>query len=83
MTSNAMKAIKAMKAMEKALEKLQSGAIVLNLDDEEPVSRKDCAVLFLSGGLNSGHNRWFDKSINLMICAISLYLILREEECYI
>lgn len=55
------------KKMEKALEKLQSGAIVLNLDNEEPVSRKDCAVLFLSGGLNSGHNRWFDKSINLMV----------------
>jgi carnitine O-acetyltransferase len=55
------------KKMEEALEILQSGAIVVNLDDEEPVSRENCGELFLSGGLSSGANRWFDKSVNLLV----------------
>jgi carnitine O-acetyltransferase len=54
-------------AMEEALEKLESGAIVLNLDDEAPVSRQECGEIFLTGGLNSGENRWFDKSVQLMV----------------
>ena len=53
--------------MKKALEILQSGALVVNLDDEEPISRQECGVLFLSGDLSSGNNRWFDKSINLIV----------------
>jgi carnitine O-acetyltransferase len=54
-------------AMEEALERLESGAILMNLDDEAPVSRQECGDLFWTGGLKSGANRWFDKSIQLMI----------------
>jgi carnitine O-acetyltransferase len=53
-------------AMEKALEKLESGAMMLCLDDETPVSRRQCGELFLHGGVNSGYNRWFDKSIQII-----------------
>jgi carnitine O-acetyltransferase len=54
-------------AMEEALEKLQSGAILLNLDDEAPISRQECGDLFWTGGFKSGENRWFDKSIEIMV----------------
>eukprot|EP00980_Cylindrotheca_fusiformis_P026207 scaffold15514_cov129-Cylindrotheca_fusiformis.AAC.15 len=54
--------------MEEALEKLQSGAFVLNLDDEAPVSRQECGNLLWTGGLKSGENRWFDKSIQIIVC---------------
>lgn len=54
-------------AMETALERLQSGALLLNLDDEAPVSRQECGDLFWTGGLKSGPNRWFDKSIQIMV----------------
>jgi carnitine O-acetyltransferase len=54
-------------AMEEALEWLQSGAVLMNLDDEAPVSRQECGELFWTGGLKSGANRWFDKSIQLMV----------------
>lgn len=54
-------------AMEKALETLESGAILMNLDDEAPVSRQECGNLFWTGGLKSGENRWFDKSIQIMM----------------
>jgi carnitine O-acetyltransferase len=54
-------------AMEKALLKVESGAILLNLDDLAPVSRQECGELFWTGGLNSGENRWFDKSIQIMV----------------
>ncbi len=33
---------------------------------QEPVSRRQCADIFWTGGLSSGHNRWFDKSIQIM-----------------
>lgn len=49
-----------------ALEVMESGAILLCLDDEEPVSREQCANIFWTGGLTSGHNRWFDKSIQIV-----------------
>lgn len=55
------------KPLEQALEKLESGAIILCLDDEAPVSRKQCADIFWTGGLSSGKNRWFDKSIQIMV----------------
>jgi carnitine O-acetyltransferase len=54
-------------AMEEALERLESGALLLNLDDESPVSRQECGNLFWTGGLKSGENRWFDKSIEIMV----------------
>ncbi len=53
--------------MEEALERLQSGALLLNLDDEAPISRQECGDLFWTGGLKSGINRWFDKSIQIMV----------------
>jgi carnitine O-acetyltransferase len=53
--------------MEKAMERLESGAIVLNLDDESPVSRQELGNLFWTGGIKSGENRWFDKSIEIMV----------------
>eukprot|EP00555_Chaetoceros_dichaeta_P004188 CAMPEP_0198260534 /NCGR_PEP_ID=MMETSP1447-20131203/9492_1 /TAXON_ID=420782 /ORGANISM="Chaetoceros dichaeta, Strain CCMP1751" /LENGTH=700 /DNA_ID=CAMNT_0043948229 /DNA_START=186 /DNA_END=2288 /DNA_ORIENTATION=- len=49
-----------------ALEKLESGAMMLCLDNEEPISREQCANTFWTGGLSSGGNRWFDKSIQVM-----------------
>ncbi|KAL3921881.1 MAG: hypothetical protein SGILL_002511 [Bacillariaceae sp.] len=54
-------------AMKDALERLESGAILLNLDDEAPVSRQECGNLFWTGSLKSGENRWFDKSIQIMV----------------
>jgi carnitine O-acetyltransferase len=54
-------------AMKDALELLESGAVLLNLDDEAPVSRQECGNLFWTGGLASGENRWFDKSIQIMV----------------
>jgi len=53
--------------MEEALTRLQSGSIVLCLDDEAGVSMESCAEQFLSGGHGSCNNRWFDKSINLIV----------------
>jgi len=53
--------------MGKALEKLQSGVILLNLDNESPVSRQELGDLYWTGGLKSGENRWFDKSIQIMV----------------
>jgi len=53
--------------MKNALERLESGALLLCLDDETPVSKKECADLFLTGNLSSGNNRWFDKSIQLFV----------------
>ena len=53
------------KTAEKALEKLESGAILLCLDDEETYSKQQCADIFWTGDLKSGLNRWFDKSIQL------------------
>jgi hypothetical protein len=44
--------------VEEALEKLQSGAVLVSLDDESPVLRQECGELLLSGGLTSGKNRW-------------------------
>ena len=45
-------------SMEDALEKLESGAFLLSLDDEAPVSRQECCDILLHGGPTSGSNRW-------------------------
>lgn len=55
------------KPMEEALEKLESGALLLCLDNEQPVSKKECGDLFWTGSVSSGSNRWFDKSIQLFV----------------
>lgn len=53
--------------MKNALDLLQSGAVLVNLDDESPRSKTECGEIFLSGGEKSGENRWFDKSIQLIV----------------
>lgn len=53
--------------MEEALNLLESGAVLICLDENEsPVSKKQGSEIFWTGGLTSGHNRWFDKSIQLI-----------------
>ena len=58
--------------MEEALEKLQAGAMLLCLDDEAPVSRSECSYVWLHGmnpvdGDKKPCNRWFDKSIQIIV----------------
>ncbi len=53
--------------MEQALKEIESGAVLLSLDDTSPVSREECCVKLLTGGKASGSNRWFDKSIQLLV----------------
>ncbi|KAL7478282.1 hypothetical protein ACHAW6_004054 [Cyclotella cf. meneghiniana] len=53
--------------MERALELLESGALLICLDENaKPTSKKQASEIFWTGGLTSGHNRWFDKSIQLI-----------------
>ena len=53
--------------MENALKVLESGALMICLDEnEEPTSKKQTSEIFWTGGLNSGYNRWFDKSIQII-----------------
>ena len=53
--------------MAEALKVLESGAVLICLDEnEEPISKKQGSEIFWTGGLTAGHNRWFDKSIQLI-----------------
>lgn len=53
--------------MEEALKLLESGAVLICLDENaSPVSKRQGSEIFWTGGLASGHNRWFDKSIQLI-----------------
>jgi len=53
--------------MEEALKVLESGAVLICLDENEsPISKKQGSEIFWTGGLSSGNNRWFDKSIQLI-----------------
>ena len=53
--------------MEAALQVLESGAVLICLDEnQEPVSKKQTSEILWTGSLTSGHNRWFDKSIQLI-----------------
>jgi carnitine O-acetyltransferase len=52
--------------MKRAVEKLESGAFLLCLDDNEPLSLKQCGINYWHGGKESGHNRWFDKSMQFV-----------------
>lgn len=49
-----------------ALEKLESAACMICLDEEEPTSFEQCAEEYWHGGLTSGNNRWFDKTIQII-----------------
>jgi len=52
-----------------ALELLQSGAVLVCLDDQEPKDRAEFARQLLHAGSSAenGANRWFDKSIQLIV----------------
>jgi carnitine O-acetyltransferase len=53
-------------AMEEALRELESGAVLLCLDmDDTVVSRSEIAALLLHG--SGKGNRWFDKSVQLIV----------------
>lgn len=49
-----------------ALEALESGAVLICLDDDCVTSRNEVAEKLLHGG-QSGFNRWFDKSIQFVV----------------
>jgi carnitine O-acetyltransferase len=53
--------------MERALNDLESGMLLLCLDDNEPVSYRQRALEYWHGGMQLGGNRWFDKSIQLVV----------------
>jgi hypothetical protein len=55
------------KSMEKALEILESGALLVNLDDTSLTDDVDCSEMMLTGRKESGDNRWFDKSIQIVV----------------
>ena len=52
--------------MGRALERLESGAFLLCLDDNEPLSLRQCGINYWHGGAESGRNRWFDKSMQFV-----------------
>jgi len=62
-----------LEGMSEALEKLESGAFLLCLDDESALSKRELSTLYLHGSNvnfdKSYLNRWFDKSIQL-ICTL-------------
>jgi len=51
--------------MPAAMELLESGCVLLNLDTTNPVSKAQCGRQYLYG---NGYNRWFDKSVQLVVC---------------
>jgi carnitine O-acetyltransferase len=51
--------------MEKAFEKLESGMLLLCLDEEEPYSYQQAARHYWHG--NGSSNRWYDKNIQLVV----------------
>ena len=53
-------------SMKHAMEKLESGAFLLCLDDNEPLSLQQCGINYWHGSKESGHNRWFDKSMQFV-----------------
>ena len=52
-----------------ALEKLESAAFAVCLDDGAPVSKAESAWQFWHGGSRDGRNRWMDKSVQLIVTA--------------
>jgi carnitine O-acetyltransferase len=54
-------------AMEQALEILESGALLVNLDDTSFTDDIVCSEVMLTGRKESGDNRWFDKSIQIVV----------------
>ncbi|KAL3921883.1 MAG: hypothetical protein SGILL_002513 [Bacillariaceae sp.] len=54
-------------SMERALETLESGALVVNLDTTSYTDNVECSEMLLTGRKESGDNRWFDKSIQIIV----------------
>ena len=54
-------------SMEQALKIVESGAVLVGLDETTPNSREESCVKLLTGGKASGNNRWFDKSVQLLV----------------
>lgn len=72
--ATARKELVELPGMEDALEVLESGCVLVNLDTasdldngRNPVSRAQCGRQFLYGSGNAA-NRWFDKSVQLIVC---------------
>ncbi|KAJ1729461.1 Carnitine O-acetyltransferase mitochondrial, partial [Coemansia biformis] len=60
------------------LERLQSAAFLLCLDDAQPVTREECHRVFWHG---NGRNRWFDKSLQFIVCDNGKAGLLSEHSC--
>jgi len=54
-------------SMARALEMLESGAVLVNLDDSAYTEWEEISEMLLTGRKQSGDNRWFDKSIQLIV----------------
>mmetsp|Transcript_5043 Transcript_5043/g.12379 ORF Transcript_5043/g.12379 Transcript_5043/m.12379 type:complete len:753 (-) Transcript_5043:411-2669(-) len=65
--ATAREALLELPGMAEALEVLESGCVLINLDDASPVSRAQCGRQLLCGN-GDASNRWFDKSVQLMVC---------------
>ena len=52
--------------MNEALELLESGMLLLSLDEEEPDLLRQQAFQYWHGTLKCGGNRWFEKLIQLI-----------------
>ena len=65
--ATAREALLELPGMAEALEVLESGCVLVNLDDVSPASRAQCGKQLLFGNGNAS-NRWFDKSVQLMVC---------------
>jgi hypothetical protein len=58
--------------MKEGLQALENGTVLICLDDETTVLHKECVEkLFHGNGKQSSGNRWFDKSILIIISANS------------
>lgn len=55
------------KSMEQALQVLESGALLVTLDDSTLIDDVECSEMMLTGRTESGDNRWFDKSIQIVV----------------
>ena len=55
--------------MDTALMTVASGMVVLCLDETASWSRRESAVQFWHGGAKDGGNRWFDKTLQLVVTA--------------
>ncbi|KAL7433703.1 hypothetical protein ACHAXM_003684 [Skeletonema potamos] len=65
-------------SFEKALKVLESGAFVLCLDETTPETESDASEFFWDGKGVLGCNRFFDKSVNIMVNRLGQAALLGE-----